>query len=176
MTARRESNNGSRVALLDDRCLRSVLMNDMSAELRIALRSRELATTGAWLYRLCQATANATVTGSLSGPIASLEPKFRQRVLDQLVRLPPSIRIADLRQLAWPMATLVQRHRLNFLNLEAVSAAQYLGAELVLGSQQSQLLLDACEIERIRVRIVSRGPGLRPMHSGRMRADRSEER
>jgi hypothetical protein len=50
-----------------------------------------------------------------------------------MTRLPDSIELPSLRQLAWPMARLVNEGiRLNLMSLEALAAAPHIGAELCL--------------------------------------------
>ena len=56
--------------VIDDRLLRAVLLEQEPTALRRLRRGDALSTTGTWLYRLCQAVADSTVQGSLSGALA----------------------------------------------------------------------------------------------------------
>lgn len=141
--------------LIDDRLLRSVLLEREPTGLRRVRRTDELWTTGAWLYRLCQAVADSTVQGDLSGPLAELPPELRTGVTAKLVTLPPEVATVSLRELAWDMGQLVHRHPLNFLALEALAAARRVGAAICVGvGNVSPRLQAAAAEERVRYRII----------------------
>src|SRR5204862_7482012 len=132
--------------------LRSVLLENEPAALRRLRRGDALWTTGTWLYRLCQAVADPTVQGSLSGPLSELPTPLRTAVTAKLVSLPPEIGTIPLREIAWEMGRLVHRHRLNFIALEALAAALNLGAAICLGEgNRSPRLEAAADAEHVRL-------------------------
>ncbi len=138
--------------VVDDACLRSILLDDESRGLKSAIRNKSVFTTNTWLYRLAQVVRNPNVRGVLSGPIAALAPDLQDGVIGKLIDLPPEIGLLTGRDLAWSMAGLVLRHRLNYLSLEALASAVILRAPLVLATEAtSPLLVDACRIEQVRV-------------------------
>jgi hypothetical protein len=141
--------------LVDDRLLRSVLLEREPARLRRLRRDDQLWTTGTWLYRLCQAVADPLVQGALSGPLTELPPELRTAVAAQLVDLPPEIGLVSLRDLAWSMGELVHRHRLNVLATEALAAARRVGAAICVGAgNRSPRLEAAAASERLRFRVI----------------------
>ena len=105
--------------------------------------------------RLCQAVADSTVQGSLSGPLAELPADLRSGVTAKLVSLPASIELISLRDLAWDMGNLVHRHPLNLIALEALAAARHVGAGICVGTGNiSPRLEAAARAERVRFRII----------------------
>jgi hypothetical protein len=141
--------------VIDDSCLRDLLLDDVSRSLRTAIKNREVFTTSAWLYQLCQAIRSTEVVGRLSGPITSLPIELQIPLLAKLAQLPPEIGVLSGRELAWTMAGLVQTYRLNYSSLEALASAVTLGAPLVLAKQAtSPLLVAACRAERVKVILV----------------------
>jgi hypothetical protein len=71
------------------------------------------------------------------------------------MELPAEIGVLSGRELAWTMAGLIQRHRLNYLSLEALATATILDAPVVLSeSAQSPLLIASCAEEGVRVVLV----------------------
>jgi hypothetical protein len=146
----------SEPVVVDDSCLRDLLLNNVSRSLRAAIKNREVFTTSTWLYRLCQAIRSSEVVGRLSGPITSLPDELQIPLLAKLAQLPPEIGLLSGRDLAWTMAGLVQTHRLNYLSLEGLASALVLNAPIVLSKQAtSPLLVAACRAERVRVILVS---------------------
>lgn len=140
--------------VIDDRCLRAVLLDDVSRPLRTQLRDRSVVTTSTWLYRLAQAVRSERL-GALSGPIASLPPDLRTQIVRRLIDLPAEIQILSGRELAWTMAGLVQTHRLNYLTLEALATAVVTRATLVVSERaESPHLVAACRVERVNVKLV----------------------
>jgi len=143
--------------VIDDRLLRAVLLEREPAALRRLRRGDALWTTGTWLYRLCQAVADSTVQGSLSGPLAELPEDLRSGVTARLVALPASIGLTSLRELAWDMGNLVHRHPLNLVALEALAAARYVGAGICVGrGNVSPRLQAAARAENVRFRVIDR--------------------
>ena len=141
--------------VIDDRLLRAVLLEREPASLRRLRRGDQLWTTGTWLYRLCQAVADSTVQGSLSGPLAELPADLRSGVTAKLVALPASIGLTSLRDLAWDMGNLVHRHPLNLIALEALAAARHVGAGICVGTGNTSPRLEAAaRAERLRFRVI----------------------
>jgi hypothetical protein len=119
--------------VIDDHLLRDVLVGDRSPDLGGLATS--LATTGLWLFRLYSAWANPEVLGKLTAPVAALPADQQELFRARLVAVPDEFEVVPLRQLAWPMALLQHRHRIEGRPLsaamaEALSAAQALGAAI----------------------------------------------
>lgn len=119
--------------VVDDHVLRDILTGERSSDLG-GLAST-VATTGLWLIRLSSAWASPDRIGKLSGPVAALPAAQRARFLDQLMRLPAEIGVLHMRDLAWEMAQLQQRHRaggrqLSAAMVEALAAAHALEAAI----------------------------------------------
>jgi hypothetical protein len=119
--------------VIDDHLLRDVLVGDRSPDLGGLATS--LATTGLWLFRLSSAWATPEVLGKLTAPVAALSADQQELFRARLVALPDEIEVPSLRQLAWPMALLQQRHRiegrpLSAATAEALTAAHALGAAI----------------------------------------------
>lgn len=142
-------------ALLDDHVLVRALTDRLTEEDLDAIDEDQLATTGCWYHRLCQAVRSPTIVGALSAPIERLDVDHRDLVLDLVGSLPEEIHVAPLRTLAPLMAELVQRHPLNLVALEALAAARAPRTCLVLDrANAGPRLLDACRAEGIEVRLV----------------------
>ena len=119
--------------VLDDHLLRDVLTAERPTDLDGLATS--LATTGLWLFRLSRSWAAPHVAGKLSAPVADLTAEQQERFRAQLVAMPREIEVLHLRQLAWPMAQLQQRHgsegrHLSAAMVEALAAAHALGAAI----------------------------------------------
>ena len=73
-----------------------------------------------------------------------------------MTRLPDSIDLVSLRELAWPMARLVDDGvRLNLMSLEALAAAEYLAAELCLAvADENPPLLAAAQARTIGISLL----------------------
>ena len=120
-------------AVIDDHVLRDVLTGERPPDLGGIASS--LATTGLWLFRLSSAWAAPERVGKLTAPVAALPVPARERFLTQLMAPPADIEVLNLRQLAWPMAQLQQRHRaegrqLSAAMVEALAAAHALDAAI----------------------------------------------
>jgi hypothetical protein len=140
-----------RPVLLDDRLL--------IEELLVGLRRRgtaSLFTTTYWYYRACRA-AVAGAGGQLSGPFERLGVDEQQRAVLGLLELRDDIGLAESRACVPVMADVARRHpRLNLLNVEAVAAAELLGATVWLSPPAAQgLLVDALDRERVRWRTIA---------------------
>ncbi len=119
------------VVVVDDHLLRDILCGERSADLG-GLASK-VATTGLWLFRLSSAWASPEHFGKLTAPVAALSEDQQRRFVDRLMVLPDEIQVIHLRDLAWPMAQLQNRHRkdgrpLSAAMVEALAAAHLLGA------------------------------------------------
>jgi hypothetical protein len=119
--------------VVDDHLLRDVLAGQRASDLD-GLATR-LATTGLWLFRLSSSFANPSVAGKLCAPVLGLPAEQQARFRTQLVALPAEIDVLHLRNLAWPMAELQQRHRalghhLSAAMVEALATAHELEAEI----------------------------------------------
>jgi hypothetical protein len=136
------------VALIDDQALGLVLRRKTPR----ALRRFELATTGYWYVRLCQAVFGALDRpGTLSLPFTELPDELRERALAAVLELPASIELVSLRDLAPDIGRLRTRHQLNILGIEALAAAARLDADVYL-SAPSPRLEAALAVEGRRVR------------------------
>lgn len=124
------------IALVDDQALSAVLRNKTPR----ALRRRDLATTGYWYVRLCQAALTSIGhAGVLSGPFAKLPADQRERAVNLLLELPTEIELLSLRTLGPGIARLRAHHRLNILSIEVLAAAKALGAEVFLSAASPDL-------------------------------------
>jgi len=132
--------------IIDDHLLLRVLVDDPPARLR---RSRRpVVTTGLWYHRLGRALLASTVIGSMSRAIGS-DPVIGAQVVASASSLPAHIDLVSLRDLAWPMAGLLRDgERLNLLSLEALAAADQLGAEIWLGEANENPPLVAAAARR----------------------------
>jgi hypothetical protein len=124
------------IALIDDQALSAVLRQKTPR----TLRGREIATTGYWYVRLCQAALGSSGhAGVLSGPFAQLSPSQRERAVDLLLELPDEIQLLSLRSLGPGIARLRSAHQLNIMSIEVVAAAKALGAEVFLSAPSPKL-------------------------------------
>lgn len=124
------------VALIDDQALGAVLRGSTPRP----LRRRQLATTGYWYVRLCQAVLSATDrVGALSAPFANLPTERRARALAALLELPAAIELLSLRQLGPVIGQLRQQHSLNILGMEVLAAATLLDADVYLSVDSPRL-------------------------------------
>jgi hypothetical protein len=124
------------VALVDDQALSAVLRGAVPR----TLRRFDLATTGYWYVRLCQAVLSASErSGALSGPFAHLPAAMRDRAIDGLLELPDNIGLVSLRDLAPAIGRLRARHSLNILGMEVLAAADRLDARVFLSVPSPRL-------------------------------------
>ena len=138
------------VALIDDQLLGAVLRGRTPR----ALRRFDLATTGYWYVRLCQAVLGTAGRGALSAPFADLPAALRERAVAAVLELPEEIALLSLRELAPDIGRLRQRHTLNILGSEALAAAIRLEAEVVLATP-SPRLQSALDDEHCTYRLIS---------------------
>ena len=119
--------------VIDDHLLIRVLLDYEPAGLRAA--QARVFTTGLWYQRACRALASSTVTGTLSRLLGADDPAIGVAALGAVTALPEAIGLVSLRDLAWPMARLLDDGvHLNLLSLEALAAAEDLGAVLCLAT------------------------------------------
>jgi len=124
--------SGGRI-VVDDHLLLRILLDEEPAELRPG--GAELLTTGLWYHRLCRSVGDRAVTGVFSRALGRADPLAAAAAIEAVTTLPESIGLVSLREMAWPMARLVDDGiRLNLMSLEALAAAEHLGAELCLAS------------------------------------------
>ena len=122
-------------ALIDDQILGAVLRGSTPR----ALRRFDLATTGYWYVRLCQAVLGTAGRGALSAPFADLPAALRERAVAAVLELPKEISLLSLRELAPDIGRLRQRHTLNILGSEALAAAIRLEADVILATPSPRL-------------------------------------
>jgi hypothetical protein len=127
------------VLLVDDQLLLDVLSGEGTPRLRTALRAGDVFTTASWYYRLGRAVAAGSGKGSLSGRFDALDSSTRELVRAGLDALPEEVGLIHLRIVVPVMRTLSTRHRLNFLNAEAVAAALLLDATILVTTDAPML-------------------------------------
>ena len=130
--------------VVDDHLLLEILLKREPDELRRP--GAQIFTTGLWYHRLCRAVGNHAVTGALSRTLGRADPVVAASAVRAVTTLPEAIGLLSLRELAWPMARLLEGGvRLNLMSLEALAAAEFQGAELCLaaGDENPQLLAAA---------------------------------
>jgi hypothetical protein len=144
-----------RRVLVDDHLLLRLLLGDEPADLRPT--GAEVFTTGLWYHRLCRSIGDRGVTGVLSRSLGSADPSVAAAAIEAVATLPESVAMVSLRELAWPMARLVNEGaRLNLMSLEALAAADYLDAELCLGvADENPPLVAAAGARQRHVRLVA---------------------
>lgn len=119
--------------VIDDHLLLRIVLGDEPPSLRP--RGAELFTTGLWYHRLCRALSDRRVVGAMSAALDAVSTELAQDAIASVVELPEAIGLLSLRTLGWPMADLVASGaRLNLLSLEALAAADHLGAEICLAA------------------------------------------
>lgn len=142
-------------AILDDLLLLRTLFHREPAEL--ALAGRTIWTTGAWYHRLCRALVANPLRGVMSRQLEAFDPDVGSRGAAAIIDLPSDIGMLSMRDLGWPMAELLRSGtRLNMLSLEALAAAEHLGAEICLAERdRNRPLLDAARAHGVPVRFVT---------------------
>jgi hypothetical protein len=135
------------MVLLDDHLLRDWLAGP-DAALRRAIRRDRLATTNLFYVRLCKSAAGQQGGALLGG----WDPEERGALIAALVALPDEFEVVPMRILAWRMGELIAEHRgLSTLGSEAVAAAEYLGARVLVSSRdESPGMRDACRSLQLR--------------------------
>lgn len=122
-----------RPIVVDDHLLLAVLLGEEPIGLRPS--GARLFTTGLWYHRLCRAVTGHRVVGALSRRLGAADPAIGAAAVRAAIELPETVGVVSLRELAWPMARLLDDGvRLNLLSLEALAAAQQQNAELCLAT------------------------------------------
>lgn len=140
--------------LIDDHLLARVLVDDRPDEL--ARSNRTVATSGLWLHRLARSVVASPVVGALGRRLA-VDATLAARLATAATVLPEEVDLISLRDLSWPMAQiLADGERLNLLSLEALAAAEHLGAEIWVGeSNQNPPLTGAATRRGVAVKVIS---------------------
>ncbi len=140
--------------VVDDHLLLRILLDDEPQGLRPG--GGRLFTTGLWYHRLCRSVGDRSVVGVFSRALGRADPRVAAAAIEAVTRLPDSIDLVSLRELAWPMARLVDDGvRLNLMSLEALAAAEYLAAELCLAvADENPPLLAAAQARTIGISLL----------------------
>ncbi len=143
-----------RLFVVDDHLLLRILLDDEPQELRPG--GGRVFTTGLWYHRLCRSVGDRSVVGVFSRALGRADPSVGAAAIEAVTRLPDSIELLSLRELAWPMARLVDDGvRLNLMSLEALAAAEHLKADLCLASvDENPPLLAAAQTRTTAVRLL----------------------
>lgn len=140
--------------MVDDHLLLQILLDDEPPDLRHP--GARVFTTGLWYHRLCRAIGNPAVTGAMSRSLGRADPVVAASAARAITALPETIGLMSLRELAWPMAQLLQEGvRLNLMSLEALAAADCYRAELCLAAtDENPQLLDAAAARGTPIRLI----------------------
>jgi hypothetical protein len=140
--------------VVDDHILLRILLADEPPDLRPG--GGRVFTTGLWYHRLCRAVGHRSVIGPFSRALGRSEPLVAAAAIEAVTRLPDSIDLLSLRELAWPMARLVDDGvRLNLMSLEALAAAEHLDADLCLAvADENPPLLATAKARTTAVRLL----------------------
>ena len=140
--------------LIDDHLLLRILLHEEPPHFRVP--GARIFTTGLWYHRLCRAVSVHEVAGAMSRRLGRADPCVAAAAVRAITTLPETIGLLSLRELAWPMAQLLQDGvRLNLMSLEALAAAEDQGAELCLASaDENRQLLDAAASRGTPARLV----------------------
>jgi hypothetical protein len=141
--------------VVDDHLLLDILLKEEPPDLRRP--GERVFTTGLWYHRLCRALGNRAVTGSLSRSLGSVDSVVATAAVRAATALPDTIGLLSLRELAWPMARLLDDGvRLNLMSLEALAAAEEQGAELCLAAvDENPQLLAAASVRGRPARLIN---------------------
>lgn len=141
--------------VVDDHLLLRILLYDEPQELRPD--GGRVFTTGLWYHRLCRSIGDRSVLGVFSRALGRVDPPVAAAAIEAVTRLPDSIDLLSLRELAWPMARLIDDGvRLNLMSLEALAAAEHLEAELCLAvADENPPLLAAARTRTTAVRLLA---------------------
>jgi hypothetical protein len=140
--------------VVDDHLLLRILLDDEPQELRPG--GGRVFTTGLWYHRLCRSVGDRSVVGVFSRALGRVDPAVAAAAIEAVTRLPDSIELLSLRELAWPMARLVDEGvRLNLMSLEALAGAEQLEADLCLAAaDKNPPLLAAAQARTTAVRLL----------------------
>jgi hypothetical protein len=142
------------LCVVDDHLLLRILLDDEPLELRPG--GGRVFTTGLWYHRLCRSLGDRSVVGVFSRALGRADAPVAAKAIEAVTRLPDSIDLLSLRELAWPMARLVDDGvRLNLMSLEALAAAEHLDAELCLAvADENPPLVEAAQTRTTSVRLL----------------------
>ena len=133
--------------LVDDHVLLRVLLDNEPSDLRDA--GSRLYTTGLWYHRLCRAISKPGVVGIFTRMLGDVDPSVATGAIRAVTTLPEAIGLTSMRELAWTMGEVLKDHpTLNLMSLEALAAAEYLGAELCLAARDLNPPLLSAATER----------------------------
>ena len=140
--------------VVDDHVLLQILLNEEPPNFRVP--GARIFTTGLWYHRLCRAVSTHEVTDAMSRRLGRADPVVAASAVRAITTLPETIGLMSLRELAWPMARLLQDGvRLNLMSLEALAAAERQRAELCLAAaDENPQLLDAAAARGTPTRLV----------------------
>ena len=140
--------------IVDDHLLLQILLNEEPPNFRVP--GTRIFTTGLWYHRLCRAVSIPEVTGAMSRRLGRVDPVVAASAARAITTLPETVGLMSLRELAWPMAQLLQDGvRLNLMSLEALAAAESQRAELCLATaDENPQLLDAAASRGTPARLV----------------------
>ena len=140
--------------VVDDHLLLQILLDHEPEALRRP--GARVFTTGLWYHRLCRAVVGRTVIGALTRSLGLVEPAVAGSALRAVTELPETVGLLSMRELAWPMARLLDGGvRLNLMSLEALAAAERVGAELCLAvADENPLLLAAATHRGVPARLI----------------------
>lgn len=140
--------------IVDDHLLLRLLLGEEPPDLRGP--GARIFTTGLWYHRLCRAVSSHAVTGAMSRRLGRADPRVAASATRAITALPETIGLISLRDLAWPMAQLLEEGvRLNLLSLEALAAANHQGAELCLAEADGNpQLLDSAAARGTPARLI----------------------
>jgi hypothetical protein len=141
--------------IVDDHLLLRILVRDEPPALRP--RGGRICTTGLWYHRLCRALSSSAVSGVMSRKLTSTRTGIGAEAVRAVTALPGGVALTSLRELAWPMAQLLDDGvRLNLMSLEALAAAEHLGAEICLAAaDENPPLLTAAAQRGIPTRLLA---------------------
>jgi hypothetical protein len=140
--------------IVDDHLLLQILLSEEPPNFRVP--GARIFTTGLWYHRLCRAVSSNEVTGAMSRRLGRADLVVAAAAARAITTLPETIGLLSLRELAWPMAQLLQDGvRLNLMSLEALAAAEGQDAELCLATaDENPHLLDAAASRGTPARLV----------------------
>ena len=147
--------------VIDDHLLLDILLNQEPPDLRRP--GARVFTTGLWYHRLCRALGDPAVSGSLSRSLGRVDQEVATSAVRAAAALPETVGLLSLRELAWPMARLLDDGvRLNLMSLEALAAIEHQGAELCLAEiDENPQLVAAAAVRGRPVRLINK-----PRHDG----------
>lgn len=139
--------------VVDDQLLLDVLSGHATPSLLASVAAGEVFTTASWYYRLGRAVAAGSGSGSLSGRFEALDESSRDLVRTGLDVLPEEVGLVSLRIVVPVMRAVSTRHRLNFLNAEALGAALLLDGTILV-TTDAPMLREAADVLAVGYEVV----------------------